>query len=413
MSSQQLGFGNARVFRRPLVAIASKAVSARPGQIEALIARESGSAEAVSIGRVMERMAERARQSFQALPAPTGSSPYHLSLDSVLAADDVTRIRDQNLLVFQTAGDTGGVNDSEPQRRVVQCMLTDFDRVETSRRPAFFFHLGDVVYFKGEAREYYPQFYEPYEDYPAPIFALAGNHDGSGWENGRSLDAFVRNFCATTPNLSADAMDITRDAMTQPNVYFTLETPLATIIGLYSNVPEGGVIQADQLAWFTEELATAPHDRALFVAVHHPLYSLDDHHSGSQAMVDAFRRAVDDSGRIPDVVLTAHVHNYQRFTWRVRGREIPLIVAGGGGYQNLHKIPKRHGHRLETPFREAGSDATLEHYVDRRHGFLRIEVTNTTVTGKYYQVPSDEDNDRGDRVDLFRLDLESHRLMPR
>jgi len=412
MDSQHLGFGNGRIFRRPLMAISPRSTSPPHDRYEEIAVRRGVGAGAESIAGVMERLAERARQSFRPLPAPTGAAPYHLSLDSVLAADDMARIHDNNLLVFQTTGDTGGVADPRPQQRVAQSMISDFNRAEASRRPAFFYLIGDAVYFKGQAEDYFPQFYEPYEDYPAPIFAIPGNHDGDGLENGRSLDAFVRNFCAATPVLSPDAgHDIARDAMTQPNVYFTLETPLATIIGLYSNVPEGGVIQPEQLTWFTEELRMAPADRALFVAVHHPLYSLDDHHSGSPAMLQAFRAAIQDADRIPDVILTGHVHNYQRFTWRIGGHEVPLIVAGAGGYHNLHKIPKVRGRRLETPYREAGSDATLEQYIDRQHGFLRVEVTNSTVTGKYYQLSNNEADERGERVDLFRLDLSSHRLL--
>ena len=35
-----------------------------------------------------------------------------------------------------------------------------------------------MIYSFGEREYYYDQFYEPYRDYPAPILALAGNHDG-------------------------------------------------------------------------------------------------------------------------------------------------------------------------------------------------------------------------------------------
>jgi predicted phosphodiesterase len=40
------------------------------------------------------------------------------------------------------------------------------------------YHLGDVVYSFGEAAYYYDQFYDPFRNYPAPIFAVPGNHDG-------------------------------------------------------------------------------------------------------------------------------------------------------------------------------------------------------------------------------------------
>ena len=42
-------------------------------------------------------------------------------------------------------------------------------------KPAsFLYHVGDVVYYMGEINRYFDQFYEPYEHYPAPIFAIPG-----------------------------------------------------------------------------------------------------------------------------------------------------------------------------------------------------------------------------------------------
>ena len=66
--------------------------------------------------------------------------------------------------------------------------------------------------------------------------------------------------------------------MIQPNVYWTLLTPVVSIIGLYSNVPEHGVLHPDQLAWLVGELKTLPASLPLLVTLHHPPYSADDHH---------------------------------------------------------------------------------------------------------------------------------------
>jgi hypothetical protein len=73
-----------------------------------------------------------------------------------------------------------------------------------------------------------------------------GNHDGDVDlidqfnKLSDSLKCFVRNFCAQAPIHLPEAQDAPRDAMTQPNVYWTLNTPMATIIGLYTNVASGG-----------------------------------------------------------------------------------------------------------------------------------------------------------------------------
>src|SRR5690348_17748218 len=42
------------------------------------------------------------------------------------------------------------------------------DRNQDGNTPAFLYHLGDVVYYYGEADRYYEQFYEPYKGYDAP-----------------------------------------------------------------------------------------------------------------------------------------------------------------------------------------------------------------------------------------------------
>ena len=42
----------------------------------------------------------------------------------------------------------------------------------------FFYHLGDIVYLYGEEGNYFSQFFTPYAEYRAPIFAIPGQHDG-------------------------------------------------------------------------------------------------------------------------------------------------------------------------------------------------------------------------------------------
>ena len=209
---------------------------------------------------------------------------------------------------------TGGVKAPQSQQLVVSHMENDFSATDPTARPAFFYHLGDVVYYYGQASEYYAQFYDPYVHYPAPIFAIPGNHDGDLIDQSvPSLAAFVENFCASEPHLSTEAGDSGRDTMTQPNVYWTLDTPFATFVGLYTNVPEGGWLDDTQIAWFEAELSNAPQDKALFVSMHHPIYSGDTYHSGSHYMGGIMDAAIEHTGRIPDAVFSGHVHNYQRF----------------------------------------------------------------------------------------------------
>ena len=82
--------------------------------------------------------------------------------------------------------------------------------------------------------------------------------------------------------------------MTQPGVYFTLDAPHVSIIGLYSNVLEHpGVISSqsghfalpdDQLTFLASELARLKPERedvkrAIVLAVHHPPVSFDATHA--------------------------------------------------------------------------------------------------------------------------------------
>lgn len=364
---------------------------------------------------VQHRPIVRPAQVFHPLPRPTGSAPYHLSLSSILPAEQLESISSSGRLVFHTIGDTGGVQSAEPQQIVMEHMDRDFNDPDPLTHPAFFYHLGDVVYYYGEARYYQAQFYDPASHYPAPILAIPGNHDGDVFdETVPSLAAFVDNFCSPEPRHMKEAGDALRDAMTQPNVYWTLEAPFVNIIGLYSNVPEGGRLDDEQIAWFEEELARAPIDKALIIAVHHPIYSADTHHSGSLYIGEILDQAITKTGRKPDLVLTAHVHNYQRFTRRLDGWYIPYIVAGSGGYWHLHEVIKQdHGAKVDPPFFISDMGVMLENYCDDRHGYLRLEVTPKTITGTFFTVPRPQEpwSAPAREADKFILDLREHQLI--
>ena len=353
-------------------------------------------------------------QAFQPLPTPTGQAPYHLSLDNVLPPDQVAAIQNSGRMLFHMAGDTGGVKSPEPQQIVAMAMEQHFNFADATLRPAFYYHLGDVVYYYGEAREYYAQFYDPYVHYPAPIFAIPGNHDGDMTDGSEpSLTAFVNNFCAKDPHVTNEAGETGRDAMTQPHVYWTLEAPFVTIIGLYTNVPEGGKLDDDQVAWFVNELRTAPADKALIVTCHHPPYSADTNHSGSRYMARTLDHAFNQAGRMADMVLSGHVHNYQRFTRPVSNAHVPYIVAGAGGYWHLHYIAKQaDGSDIQLPYTMPDTGITMEDQCDNRHGFLRLLVSPRNISGEYWATPRPHEpwRDPAQRIDGFNLDLQSHKL---
>jgi 3',5'-cyclic AMP phosphodiesterase CpdA len=307
-------------------------------------------------------------QRVEPLPAPAGRSPYRLALADVLDPTQIRAIERAGGLRFHCVGDTGGLQNPVPQRRVAAAMLVEL-RAQAPVR--FFYHLGDIVYLYGEEGNYLPQFFAPYAEYRAPIFAIPGNHDGdpAPGRSAGSLEAFARHFCAGAPTLNT-AAEGRRAAMTQPNVYWTLLHDWVTIIGLYTNVSEGGAIAEDQLGWLTAELRAARPGVTLILAMHHPVYSIDSAHGSHLALGALLDRCFARAGRAPDAVFAAHAHNYQRFSRVYNGRQIPYVVAGTGGFHNLHPVasgaPKPPGSFDGLP------EVTLEAYQDADFGFMTV-----------------------------------------
>ncbi len=328
---------------------------------------------------------------FQTLPQPRGSAPFRYDLSQLLTANDISLIKNEGVLVFHSVGDTGDFRGQQ-KSYVARMMTDDATSAAADRRPAFFYHLGDVVYFAGDLSKYPDSFYAVYEDYPAFIVAITGNHDcqpddpSDGVDpNKVPWDGWVQNFMSDDPNQQGTLIaNSARTRMDLPNVYWTLTTPLATIIGLASNVSENeGEFHQDQIDWFRGELAAADPNAALVVTVHHPAYSGDTEHSGSSEVERVLFSSFEAAHRYPNLVLSGHVHNYQRFTKEVQApdgkRQIPFIVAGSGGYTNPKPL-----HPVSDLPMQLGSGLSLEGVDDHRnYGFLRFEVSKDTIVGAY------------------------------
>ena len=344
------------------------------------------------------------QEKFQPLPRPTGKYPYHLDIRDVLPALHTHK------MVFHMVGDTGGLVFPVFKHRIANEMISQCNSAAPGEdSPQFFFHLGDVVYNFGQAAEYYPQFFEPYRNYPNPIFAIPGNHDADidpfDQNEPQSLDAFVKVFCDTASRPLSFSGDSGRNSNVQPNVYYTLITPLANIIALYSNVPRFGTITPVQKAWFINELKTAEaerSDKALIVCLHHSAYSADTNHGSSLPMQLFLNAAFEEAGVWPDVVFSGHVHNYQRFSKRYsNGKTVPFIVAGAGGYADLHKIAQP-GDPAFPDQSKLLDNVHLEKYCDVTHGFLKITIEKTatdfTLKGDYYTA---DDSGKGLPANVF------------
>jgi hypothetical protein len=347
------------------------------------------------------------QEKFMQVPVASGNYPYRLNIERILPGIS------QNRFTFHVAGDTGGISSPQFQKSVVgemtrQCLETALDM----NQPQFLFHLGDVVYNFGQASEYYKQFFNPYRNYPCPIFAIAGNHDAdidlSEKNPPQSLEAFKTVFCDTEVRPLTLAGDTGRKSNIQPNVYWILETPLADIFGLYSNVPKFGNIQDEQKKWFIDALKTSSgKQKAIIVCVHHAPFSADVNHGSSihmQAIMDA---AIREANVFPDIVFSGHVHNYQRFNKFYAGSKmVPFIVSGSGGYAELHPIAAPG----DPDFPDDScllDDVELQNYCDDAHGFLKIsmikDADGLTINGEYYVIGNKE---KATLHDSFKVAIE-------
>ena len=292
------------------------------------------------------------------LPFPDPQRDPTMVLADIIGKQGVVDIEKQQSITFHTVGDTGHENGID-QEHVANAMAQDYDPAHPEKSPAFFLHLGDVIYYDNTDKGYQAQFYVPYKKYPGKIIAIPGNHDGEifkfdGTPTGQktSLAAFWRNFCQSKTGIPPDAGTIFREMASQPGAYWYLDAPFIDIIGLYSNIGEGpgfinvptigGIKQTD---WLTKTLTAIQKKRtqgvrkALIIAVHHPPFS-EGGHSSSTDMLKDIDVCCTKSGIMPDALLAAHAHNYQRFTRYLsfvgKNMEIPFYVAGCGGRGNIN-----------------------------------------------------------------------------
>jgi predicted phosphodiesterase len=389
---------------------------------------------------------------------PSRAKPDELyGLESALGPhgkEVIKRVEKAGQIIFHAVGDTGSsdVRKYRNEIHVSDQLADDFHISKPAAKPAFFYHLGDVVYSFGESKYYYDQFYEPYRNYPAPIFAIPGNHDSfvipGTPEDERPLTTFARNFCAIQTEITPEAGSLHRTAMTQPGIYFTLDAPFVRIIGLFSNALEDpGLISSEkgtwpgvpdvQLAFLSAQLERIKKENyagAVLLATHHPPFTYSPapkghgsggNHGSSATMLREIDSICKASGIYPHAFLSGHAHNYQRFTRKVRfaGKDldVPFVVCGNGGH-NVNAIvrPKKgqpaqepeFGSRVDYLESKPAIEAVrllLAKYDDRNYGYLRITVDKRRLAIGFHHVQSG--NLLQSRFDLVTVDLANHTIM--
>ncbi|MEU3986696.1 metallophosphoesterase [Streptomyces sp. NPDC026672] len=271
-------------------------------------------------------------------------------------ADKVIRREDPDRFSFMLMGDTG--EGDEPQYSVVPGFLT------IGRDTRFAVVASDVIYPVGATGDYGTKFFRPYRDYPAPIYAIPGNHD---WYE--DLGGFMRVFGDDAPPLDpepkprpltrswwrellwhrpgpvdARRLDDARalrpapeQRAVQPGPYWAIDAGPVRIVGIDTGLL--GTLDARQGAWL-REVSRGPRPKILVTGS--PLYVDGEHHPC----------AIEGGGTVDDIVRDpAHhyvaavggdIHNYQRYPVDVDGRTVQYVVSGGGGafMHATHTIPR-------------------------------------------------------------------------
>ncbi|OXY88702.1 metallophosphoesterase [Streptomyces diastatochromogenes] len=290
---------------------------------------------------------------------PTGRTRSRLvarQAEAGAPADKVVRQEVPDRFSFMVFGDTGEGDDS--QYAVVPGFL------KMSQGTEFAVIASDVIYPVGSADDYGVKFFRPYQAYPAPVYAIPGNHD---WYE--DLGAFMRVFCADAPPPAtepaprplgrawwrallwhrahpadgqhlADARKL-RSApgqqAVQPGPYWAIDAGPVRIVGIDTGLL--GTIDAEQGAWL-REVSRGPKPKILITGS--PLYVDGEHHPC----------AIEGGGTVDDIVrdpahhyvaaIGGDIHNYQRYPVDVDGRTVQYVVAGGGGafMHATHTIPR-------------------------------------------------------------------------
>ncbi|MEW2297450.1 metallophosphoesterase [Streptomyces sp. NPDC006743] len=271
-------------------------------------------------------------------------------------ADKVIRRTEADRFSFMVIGDTG--EGGESQYAVVPGFL------EASRDTSFAVLASDVIYPVGSTDDYGTKFFRPYRDYPAPIYAIPGNHD---WYE--DLSGFMRVFCDDAPPLPpeprpralsrawwrallwhrprpADEQRLAEarklrsapgQQAVQPGPYWAVDAGPLRIVGIDTGLL--GTVDAEQGAWL-REVSRGPRPKILVTGS--PLYVDGEHHPCP----------IDGGGTVDDIVrdpahhyvaaIGGDIHNYQRYPVDVDGRTVQYVVCGGGGafMHATHTIPR-------------------------------------------------------------------------
>lgn len=287
-----------------------------------------------------------------ALPAGFEGVPVH-PIDRRNAAPDTVR--------FVALGDGG--NGNTPQYDVADAMkaVCDVDGCE------FALYLGDNIYFDGvdsvDDAQFQTKFESPYAEIDFPFYAALGNHDYGG--SGDGYEFWKDNYEIEYTDHS--------EKWTMPGDYYDFTVGPAHFFALDTNAILWGFPE-EQLAWLQDLEATNTSPWTIAYS-HHPYISNGPH--GNAGEYDGREDDPIDSGK--------YVKDF--FDTAVCG-QISAYFCG-------------HDHSLQWPVTTCGDTELLisgaasnttdiddgdnpEYFAERDYGFVWVELSGDTFTGRYY-----------------------------
>ena len=219
-------------------------------------------------------------------------------------------------------------------------------------RPAFLVHLGDMAYPGGTAPQYAAEFFRPYRRLlrRVPLMPTPGNHD------------------LRPRSVYRDLFSPAADGENSAGPHYSFDWGAAHLISVSS--PEFARDAAPGAEWLGTNLAAAARPWRI-VFLHEPPYS-----AGTKFTVAGLRGVLEpilERGRT-DVVLTGHVHNYER--------SVPACAYAADA-RTLHVISGGGGANLDPAARQANFARVISatHYVRVRVAADHLDIRAVDVSG--------------------------------
>jgi hypothetical protein len=114
-------------------------------------------------------------------------------------------------------------------------------------------------------------------------------------------------------------------------------------------------------------------------------------------MSQSIDNACSKAGVTPDLFLSGHAHNYQRYTRRIGGKQVPYIVVGTGGMP-----PQPVATATGQPV--SGSSGVTYDSAVASYGYLFVSVSDKQLRTEFWQLGPQHTT----AFDVVTVDLSTH-----